>query len=124
MSTTSITTNREVPGDDTAGLERALAGLRMAAPAGVGRAALVEVGLRDAYAVVDSAIGPLFVAFNGLGLTEVTVAGDPAAFEASHRARTGREVDAVAKLPAHLRRGVEARLAGRHRAPLALDWRG
>lgn len=123
MNTTSTTTRRS-PGDRETGLEQALAGLRTTAPAGVGRAALVEVGLRDAYATVESPIGRLFVAFNGLGLTEVTLAGDPAAFETSHRARTGRDVDPVRGLPAGLRRGVEARLAGRHRAPLALDWRG
>jgi O-6-methylguanine DNA methyltransferase len=109
------------PVDD---LARDLAGLRATAPRNVAVDALVEVGLRDAYAQVESAIGPLFVAWNGLGLTAVTLAGDPASFERDHAARTGRAVSRAPEPPRRLRQGIEARLSGRRRAAVPLDWRG
>ncbi len=105
-------------------LAHALAGLRAPAPASVALDALVAVGLRDAYAEIPSAIGPLFVAWNGIGLTAVALAGEPGAFEAGHEARTGRAVAPVRELPPDLQRAIEARLAGRHRTPVRLDWRG
>ena len=57
---------------------------------------LAEVGLADRYARFDSPIGPLVVAWNGLGVSAVEAADDDATFEADHLARTGR--------PAHPRR--------------------
>ena len=51
---------------------------------------LAEVGLADLYARFDSPIGPLVVAWNGLGVSAVEAAADDATFEANHVARTGR----------------------------------
>ncbi|MDP9483718.1 MAG: hypothetical protein M3P84_10910, partial [Chloroflexota bacterium] len=67
-----------------------LAGLRSTAPAALLPRTLVAVGLADAYTAIDSPIGRLFVAFNGIGVSAVEQAVDGRAFEAAHRTRTGR----------------------------------
>lgn len=108
----------------TQSLPEALAGLRVAAPAGVATRALVEVGLADRYAVADSPLGPTFVAWNGLGVSWVGTAGDPADFEASATAHTGRPIYRADALPPALARAIERRLAGDRRARIALDLRG
>jgi len=50
------------------GLDAALRDLRTAAPPTVGSGALVEAGLADRYATIDSPLGPAFVAWNRLGV--------------------------------------------------------
>ncbi|MEA2537283.1 MAG: hypothetical protein QOF11_1517 [Chloroflexota bacterium] len=101
-----------------------LAGLRASAPASLLPRTLVAVGLADAYAAVDSPIGPLFVAFNGLGVAAVEQAPDGDAFEAAHVRRTGRPAHAVAALPAGLAAAIKRRLGGDRRARIDLDLRG
>ena len=64
--------------------------LRTTAPPGLASSVLAEVGLADRYARFESPIGPLVVAWNGLGVSAVEAAPDDAAFEAAHVARTGR----------------------------------
>lgn len=101
-----------------------LAGLRAVAPGSVATGALVELGLADAYAEAGSPLGPLFVAWNGRGVSWVGSAADPAAFEAAVAAHTGRPISRAATLPPRLQRAIARRLAGDRRARIDLDLRG
>ena len=60
--------------DDT--ITDALSDLTVPAPASLRPAVLVEVGLIDRIATIDSPIGPLVVAWNGRGVSMVDLAGD------------------------------------------------
>jgi O-6-methylguanine DNA methyltransferase len=104
--------------------EAALAGLREPAPAALAHATLAAVGLADDYAVIDSPVGPLRVAWNGRGVSEVSGEPDDAAFEARFHARTGRRARRVTALPADLARRIDQRLAGDRRNRIDLDLRG
>lgn len=105
-------------------IEAAIADLTITAPPRVRPAVLIEVGLADAYARIDSPIGPLTVAWNGRGVSVVDAAGDDAAFEARHRAVTGREAFAMDALPERLANAIERRLGGDRRVRIDLDLRG
>jgi O-6-methylguanine DNA methyltransferase len=104
--------------------EAGLAGLREPAPPGLAHATLVAVGLADDYAVIDSPVGPLRVAWNGRGVSEVSGATDDASFQARFRARTGRTARRRETLPADLARKIERRLAGDRHNRIDLDLRG
>lgn len=101
-----------------------LAGLRALAPATLLPRTLIGVGLADAYAAIESPIGPLFVAFNGLGVAAVEQAPDGASFERTHVERFGRPAYRVTALPARLAGAIGRRLAGDRRVRIALDLRG
>jgi O-6-methylguanine DNA methyltransferase len=107
-----------------AAIEAALSTLAEPAPAHLGHGALVAVGLADDYAVIDSPIGPLRIAWNGRGVSTVDGAPDDKAFEQGFFARTGRRARRVPALPPSLGRAVEGRLAGDRRARIDLDLRG
>ena len=104
-------------------LEIALRDLRAVAPASVGFGALVETGLADGYASVDTPLGPVFVAWNGRGISWVTPATDRAEFESRFRASLGRDI-APAELPARIRTAITRRLDGDRRVRIPLDLRG
>jgi O-6-methylguanine DNA methyltransferase len=104
--------------------EAALAGLREPAPPGLAHTALVAVGLADDYALMDSPVGPLRVAWNGRGVSTVEAAADDAAFEARFFARTGRVARRRDALPADLARKIDRRLAGDRHNRIDLDLRG
>jgi O-6-methylguanine DNA methyltransferase len=104
--------------------EAALAGLREPAPAGLAHATLVAVGLADDYAVMESPVGPLRVAWNARGVSTVEAAPDDETFETRFHARTGRVARRVDALPADLARKIERRLAGDRHNRIALDLRG
>jgi O-6-methylguanine DNA methyltransferase len=104
--------------------EAALAGLREPAPPGLAHGALVAVGLADDYALMDSPVGSLRVAWNGRGVSTVEAAPDDAAFEARFHARTGRVARRRDALPADLARKIERRLAGDRHNRIDLDLRG
>jgi O-6-methylguanine DNA methyltransferase len=104
--------------------EAALAGLREPAPPGLAHRTLVAVGLADDFAVIDSPVGPLRVAWNGRGVSEVAGATDDATFQARFHARTGRVARRVDALPADLARKIERRLAGDRHNRIDLDLRG
>lgn len=112
------------PLTDPAAVEVALAGLSVPAPASLRPAVLIETGLADAYATIDSVIGPLAVAWNGRGVSMVDAAASTEAFEARHRATTGRAAFAVGEVPAGLARSIARRLDGDRRAHIDLDLRG
>jgi O-6-methylguanine DNA methyltransferase len=105
-------------------LEEAMATLLTTAPPSLGPSVLAEIGLADRYARIDSPIGPLVVAWNGLGVSLVDVARDDAAFEASHVTRTGRRAIRADRLPEPLERAIRRRLAGDRRVRIELDLRG
>ena len=92
-----------------------MAGLATSAPPTLAPGVLVEVGLADRFARVDSPIGPLVVAWNGLGISAVESTPDDASFEAAHAARTGRAAYPAAALPPRPRRAI--RTAARRRPP-------
>ncbi len=110
------TTDRDV--------EAAMTGLRTTAPATLRPSVLAEVGLADLYARFDSPIGPLVVAWNGLGVSAVEAAADDAAFEANHLARTGRPAYDAGELPPRLASAIARRLGGDRRVRIDLDLRG
>jgi len=108
----------------TGPIEAALADLTATAPARLRPAVLIQVGLADAYARIDSPIGPLTVAWNGRGVSVVDAAEDDATFETRHRAVTGREAFATDALPPRLADAIARRLGGDRRVRIDLDLRG
>jgi O-6-methylguanine DNA methyltransferase len=104
-------------------LETALAGLRVRAPSTLAGTTLVAVGLADEYATLASPIGPVFVAWNGRGVSTVAAVGDPAAFESRFRSDVGRPIRHAASIPVVLERALSRRLAGDRRVTIALDLR-
>ena len=109
---------------DDRDLEAAMSGLATRAPTTLAPNVLAEVGLADHYARIDSPIGPLVVAWNGLGVSGVEAAPDDATFEAAHRARTGRTAYRAERLPARLTSAIARRLDGDRRVRIDLDLRG
>ena len=109
---------------DLAVVEAALAGLTETAPGGLAHATLVAVGLADDYAIIESPIGPLRIAWNGRGVSTVESAPDDRVFELRFEARTGRPIRRREALPGDLARAVERRLGGDRRAKISLDLRG
>ncbi|HKB27979.1 MAG TPA: methylated-DNA--[protein]-cysteine S-methyltransferase [Candidatus Limnocylindrales bacterium] len=105
-------------------IDTAMADLSTAAPPALAGEVLAEVGLADRYARFESPIGPLVVAWNGLGVSAVEAAPDDAAFEAAHRARTGRRAMKTERLPESMQRAIARRLAGDRRVRIDLDLRG
>jgi len=105
-------------------VDLALRDLLVPAPASLLPATLVAVGLADGYAPLDSAIGPLYVAFNGFGISAIVLATDDAAFEARFAAEFGRPVRRIRQLPDRLVRAVTRRLGGDRRANVPVDLRG
>jgi O-6-methylguanine DNA methyltransferase len=86
-------------------------------------AVMIRVGLADHYWLVATAIGPMFVAANGEGISSIRQAGDAAVFERAFRERFGRTAFPVSEPPADLARAVERALAGDRRARPRLDLR-
>jgi O-6-methylguanine DNA methyltransferase len=106
-----------------ADLEAALERLRVPAPATLATATLVAVGLADEYTTMSSPIGPVFVAWNGRGVSTVAEADYRAAFEARFRAEVGRPISPAAAVPARLERALARRLAGDRGVRIDLDLR-
>ena len=112
-----------VPLTDQA-LAGALRELRTAAPPSVGFGALVEAGLADRYAAIDTPLGAAFVAWNGRGVSWVSPAGDPEGFEGRFRRDIGRAIQAADSLPPRLAGAITRRLGGDRRVQIPLDLRG
>jgi O-6-methylguanine DNA methyltransferase len=102
----------------------ALSALAVPAPAHVAEDVLVEVGLADRMAPLESPIGRLWVAWNGRGISEVDLADDGPAAVTRHEARSGRRTSLAAALPAGLADAIARRLAGERRVRISLDLRG
>ncbi len=101
-------------------IEGALASLGTPAPSTLRANVLVEAGIADRIAPIDSPIGPLFVAWNGLGVRAV----GSEAFAADEAARTGRRLFPTAALPRRLGSAIARRLDGDRRVRVRLDLRG
>jgi O-6-methylguanine DNA methyltransferase len=100
-----------------------IAGLTVAAPPTLRVEVLVEVGLADHHARIDSPLGPLVVAWNGRGVSSVGQAEDNTDFEARHLASTGRRAY-PGTLPPRLATAITRRLDGDRRSRIPLDLRG
>jgi O-6-methylguanine DNA methyltransferase len=105
-------------------LADSLTSLKTAAPPSVAFNALVEVGLADHYAETTSPLGPIFVAWNGRGVSWVGKAADARAFEAALESHTGRPAQRAVELPRALAGAIERRLAGDRHNKIELDLRG
>lgn len=118
-----MTIPRRSPADAPT-IEAAMTALAVPAPPALRPSVLVEVGLADFHARLDSPIGPLSVAWNGRGVAMVDLALDDASFAARHAAMTGRPAFVAEALPERLARAIARRLAGDRRATIPLDLRG
>jgi O-6-methylguanine DNA methyltransferase len=105
-------------------VEAAMATLLTTAPPSLAPGVLAELGLADRYTRIDSAIGPLVVAWNGIGVSAVEAATSDAAFEAAHAARTGRRAIRADRVPDRLDHAIRRRLGGDRRVQIDLDLRG
>ena len=112
------------PALDFDAIEAALATLAEPAPPSLAHGALVAVGLADDYALIESPVGPLRLAWNGRGVSAIESAADDHAFEVKFLARTGRRAKRRDAIPAGLARAIERRLSGDRRARIELDLRG
>ncbi len=72
------------------------------APATVLPSVLERTGHRDAYTQCDSPIGPVYVAYNGYGISAVLTADSAAEFEAAFKRRFNRPLRRVESLPEDL----------------------
>ena len=94
-------------------LHRRLRGLgRASAPGGLLRAVLEELGLSERYLSLQTPIGTVYVAFNGIMISGVAPVEDDAAFERTYRARTGRSARRAEEAPADLLAAIRQHLAG------------
>jgi O-6-methylguanine DNA methyltransferase len=97
-----------------AGLET----LQSSAPTGLAERVLDDLGLGDAYVLVDAPIGPLFVAYGPHGISLVTRKGngqdevDAGEFEEEFMATFGRPVHRVEKAPDLIAKVIKARVWG------------
>jgi len=114
--TTALLTDDQLTAD--------LRDLGTVAPASVGFGALFEAGLADRYAIAQSPLGPVFVAWNGRGVSWVVPREDAATFEKRFTGRIGRPIAAADSLPDRLVAAIARRLAGDHRVRIDLDLRG
>ncbi len=108
----------------TASIEEALRSLAVAAPPTLVGDTLVALDLADDYAPIETAIGPMWVAWNGRGVSTISGTVEASAFEAEFRAALHRPIRRVTTLPNRLARVIERRLAGDRRARVPVDLRG
>ncbi len=106
-------------------VDAALRDLRTEAPANLLGMTLVAVGLADLYAPMDTVIGPVWVAWNGRGVSAVTTAVDSDALEAAFRAGSNRPISRSTEgIPELLATAMHRRLAGDRRIRVPVDLRG
>lgn len=109
---------------ETSGMERELSVLReVRVPGTLLPGVLARIGLTDQYFPLETAIGPVFVAYNARGISAVMRAADNAGFEEAFRERFGRPAQAAAETPAGLAREVAEHVQGKRRN-LRFDLRG
>jgi O-6-methylguanine DNA methyltransferase len=101
-----------------------LAALAMPAPDRLPAAVLDGLGLADRYVTRESAVGPLFVAFNDHGVSFVDLADDAAEFERRFRELRGRRVRPADDIPERLVRLLDTAIAEGRPGRLPVDLRG
>jgi O-6-methylguanine DNA methyltransferase len=95
-----------------------------AAPASLLAGCLERIGLGDAYAVLETTIGRLFVAYNDLGISAVMQASDADEFVQVFRLKFQRPIRPETTLPDALAQALIAQLSGRPSPDLRFDLRG
>jgi O-6-methylguanine DNA methyltransferase len=116
-------TKERIPDHDER-VEAGLRSLRTSAPATLAPGALIAAGLADAYAPVETPLGPALVTWNARGVSSVAWPADPAQLEQTFKTRHGRPLFQASAPPAAIAKGLERRLAGDRRASVPLDLRG
>ena len=91
------------------------------APAGFAERVLAHAGLADSYALFDTILGPVYVAWNTLGVSAAMRSETAAEFEEWFRDEVGRQLVRV-EPPADLAAKIEDQLSGKRR--LQFDLRG
>ncbi len=94
------------------------------APDTVMPSVLERTGHRDAYAQCDSPIGPVYVAYNGLGISAVLTATSDDEFEAALQNRFNRPLRRVESLPEALASLWQQQWQSPSRSTLPVDLRG
>jgi O-6-methylguanine DNA methyltransferase len=94
------------------------------APATILPTVLERIGHSDAYTLCETPIGPVFVAYNGLGVSAVVRADSATAFEQAFHARFARPLRQAAEFPTTLAHMVQQHLSGKARSALQVDLRG
>jgi O-6-methylguanine DNA methyltransferase len=108
-----------------AAIEAALHDLGAMAPPTLLPNTLVAAGLADEYGTLSTAIGDVWVAWNGRGVSALTTAPGESAFEAAFQATVGRPIRrAPSGLPPRLEAAIARRLGGDRRARVPVDLRG
>jgi O-6-methylguanine DNA methyltransferase len=108
-----------------AAIEAALHELGATAPPTLLPNTLVAAGLADEYGTLSTAIGDVWVAWNGRGVSALTTAASDASFEAAFQATVGRPIRrAPSGLPSRLGAAIARRLGGDRRAQVPVDLRG
>jgi O-6-methylguanine DNA methyltransferase len=94
------------------------------APPTLLRGVMEQIGAGDHYALIETPIGLLFVAYNDLGLSAIRQAAAPADFECIFRARFLRPIRQTDALPEQLATAITQKLAGIQGIELPFDLRG
>src|SRR5438067_13296574 len=84
------------------------------APAGFAERVLAQAGMADSYAVFDTVLGPVYVAWNRLGVSAAMRSKSCAEFENWFRKDVGRQLVRVDP-PADLAAKIEGQPEGRRR---------
>jgi len=107
-----------------AAIEAALHDLGATAPTSLLPNTLVAAGLADEYGTLPTAIGDVWVAWNGRGVSALTTAVSEEAFAAAFQATVGRPTRrAPVGLPPRLGAAIARRLGGDRRAQVPVDLR-
>jgi O-6-methylguanine DNA methyltransferase len=84
---------------------------------------LLATNTADGYATADSPLGPVYVAFSGLGVSYVTLVEEHADVETYLSSRLGRPVFPLQRPPVRLARALEESLTSGRLGRLPLDLR-
>jgi O-6-methylguanine DNA methyltransferase len=101
-----------------------LRALRPPAPETLLPDVLQRVGLADEYVGLDSPLGPIFVAYNGRGVSAVVRQEEQERFESSFRDSFGRPIRAARRTPERLLGEVHRQLETGRARGLRFDLRG
>lgn len=97
---------------------------RVEAPASVLPSVPERTGHRDAYSRCDSPIGPVYVAYNGLGISAVLTAASAEEFESAFQRRFNRPLRYAESLPEPLALLWQQQWQPSSRSDLPVDLRG
>src|ERR1700704_4416868 len=86
----------------------------MKAPEGFAGRVLVQVGIADSYAVFETVLGEVYVAWNRFGVSAAARGASAAEFEAMFKREVGRPLMG-APAPADLAAKIEDELSGKRR---------